>query len=202
MLQNRVDPLGMFIQTSARGAWMGNRGVIHQDKQIVKPFKHKAWIICALEFKGRKRAVMSPDRWTELFFLDEATAFAAGHRPCFECRRDDANKFKSCWIKGNPGYALTMKTPIHQIDEIIHSERIDNAQGKITHPRIAHSIPHGTFIFRNDEAYLVSNNKLYRWTPFGYDEGIDVQQDAMLTVLTPDSVVNAFRTGYVPQTQM
>jgi hypothetical protein len=176
--------------------------VIHKDKQIVKSFKHKAWIICVLEFKGRKRAVMSPDRWTELFFLDEATAFAAGHRPCFECRRDDANKFKSYWIKGNPGHAFTIKTSIQQIDEIIHRERIDSAQQKITHTRIAHSIPNGTFILRNDEAYLFSNNKLYRWTPFGYEAGIDVQQDLMLTVLTPASIVNAFRAGYVPQTQM
>ena len=201
MLQNRVDPLGRFIKTNARGAWMGNRGVIHTDKEIVKSFKHKAWIICVLEFKGRKREVMSPDRWTELFFLDEATAFAAGHRPCFECRRDDANNFKSCWIKGNPGYAFTMKTSIQHIDEIIHRERIDSAQQKITHPRTAHSIPHGTFILRNDDAYLFSNNKLYRWTPFGYEAGIDVQPDAMLTVLTPASIVNAFRAGYVPQTR-
>jgi len=202
MFQNRVDPFGRFIQTSARGAWMGNRGVIHKDKQIVKSFKHKAWITCVLEFKGRKRAIMSPDRWTELFFLDEATAFAAGHRPCFECRRDDANKFKSCWIKGNPGHAFTMKTPIHRIDEIIHRERIDSAQQKITHPRIAHSIPHGTFISRNDDAYLFSNNKLYRWTPFGYEAGVDVQPDAMLTVLTPASIVNAFSAGYVPQARL
>jgi hypothetical protein len=84
MLQNRVDPFGNIIRTPARGAWMGNRGVIHDEhKTIRKAFKIKAWITCALQFKGRHREVMTPNRWTELFFLDEATAFAAGHRPCF-----------------------------------------------------------------------------------------------------------------------
>src|SRR4051812_14165929 len=126
MLQNRVDPLGQFIHSKARGSWMGNRGVIHENKQIVKTFKHKAWITCVLQFKGRKRTVMTPGRWTELFFLDEATAFAAGHRPCFECRREDAKRFKTCWIKGNPEYNFSMTTSITQIDEIIHKERIDH----------------------------------------------------------------------------
>jgi hypothetical protein len=202
MLQNRIDPLGRFIKTSARGAWMGNRGVIHKDKQIVKVFKHNAWITCVLEFKGRKRIVMNPDCWTELFFLDEATAFAAGHRPCFECRRDDAGKFKSCWIKGNPSHNFNMKTSIHEIDEIIHSERIDIAQKKITHQRISQSIPNGTFILMNNDAYLFSNNKLRQWTPFGYKDSIDVQQDSILTVLTPNSIVNTFHAGYVPQFQI
>lgn len=201
MLQNRVDPSAAFIRTIARGAWMGNRGVIHKDKQITKAFKHKAWIICALEFKGRKRQVMSPDRWTELFFLDEATAFAAGHRPCFECRKDAAREFKSYWIKGNPAYGFDMKTSIHQIDEIIHSERIDSEQKKITHLRIANSIPNGAFILMNDDAYLFSNNKRHRWTPFGYEDGIDVQRGSILTVLTPKSIVNTFQAGYAPQIQ-
>jgi hypothetical protein len=84
-MQNRVDPFGNIIETKARGSFMGNRGVIHNEqKQITHAFKHKAWITCVLDFKGRKRTVMTVDRWTELFFLDEATAFAAGHRPCFE----------------------------------------------------------------------------------------------------------------------
>src|SRR5688572_2180120 len=133
MLQNRVDPLGRLIETRARGSWLGNRGVIHNEhKQITRAFKHKAWITCALEFKGRKRTVMSPDRWTELFFLDEATAFAAGHRPCFECRREEALRFKSFWIQGNPEHSFHMKTSIQLIDNIIHSERIDANNKKIT----------------------------------------------------------------------
>src|SRR5450432_2352002 len=105
MLQNRVDPYGEIIRTEARGSLMGNRGVIHDANQkIVRAFKHKAWIACALQFQGRRRAVMSPNRWTELFFLDETTAFAAGHRPCSECRKENFKKFKQCWIIGNPQY--------------------------------------------------------------------------------------------------
>src|SRR5436853_7505403 len=120
MLQNRVDPFGNIIKTAARGAWMGNRGVIHNEQQrITHVFKHKAWITCALQFKGRKRTVMTPGRWTELFFLDEATAFAAGHRPCFECRKEDATRFKSCWIHGNTSDGVTMTTSIRSIIEDI-----------------------------------------------------------------------------------
>ena len=103
-MQNRVNPYGKIIETEARGAWMGNRGLLHnENKEIVRPYKLKAWITCLLQFKGRQREIMSPNRYTELFFLDEATALAAGHRPCFECRKEDYNKFKSLWIKGNPG---------------------------------------------------------------------------------------------------
>ena len=200
MLQNRVDPLGRIIKANARGSWMGNRGVIHnQYKEITHAFRHRAWITCALEFKGRKRVVMSPDRWTELFFLDEATAFAAGHRPCFECRREDAKKFKSCWIKGNPMHNFSMSTSINQIDEIIHRERIDNEKKKVMHQRPSSTIPDGTFILMNEDIFLFSKGRLHRWTPFGYENNIAVPEDFMLTVLTPDSIVNSFCAGYVPQ---
>lgn len=200
MLQNRVDPLGRFIKTSARGSWMGNRGVIHKHKEITRAFKHKAWIICTLEFKGRKRTVMTPDRWTELFFLDEATAFAAGHRPCFECRKADAGRFKSCWIQGNPLHHFNMTTSIHEIDEIIHSERIDTEKKKIMHQRMPSDIPDGTFILMNEHPYVLKNSRLHRWTPFGYEDSIAVPEASTLTVLTPHSIVNAFRAGYAPQT--
>src|SRR5262245_42860885 len=120
MLQNRVDPWGNLIKTKARGAWMGNRGLIHNDRQeIVRPFKLKNWITCLLEFKGRQRKVMTPGLYTELFFLDEATAFSAGHRPCAECRRQDYVRFKLAWLKGNPKYGFDEKTSIREIDNII-----------------------------------------------------------------------------------
>jgi hypothetical protein len=198
MLQNRVDPFGNIIVTNARGSLMGNRGVIHKDKKIVKAFNHKAWIICLLEFKGRKRQVMMPDRWTELFFLDEATAFAAGHRPCFECRREDALKFKSFWIQGNPEYNFHMKTSIQQIDNVIHAERIDPNYKKITHQRRLSDIPVGTFVLLNDEPFVFYKNQLHRWTPFGYQESLSMDPDSLFTVLTPSSVVNAFLAGYEP----
>lgn len=200
MLQNRVDPTGKIIETRARGSWLGNRGVIHnKDKQITHAFRHKAWIICQLEFKGRKRTLMAPDRWTELFFLDEATAFAAGHRPCFECRKEDATRFKSCWIQGNPSHHFNMKTSIRQIDEVIHRERIDGGKKKVTHQRSSSDIPEGTFILMNDAPYLFSSGSLHRWTPFGYENTIAVPEASLLTILTPHSIVNAFRAGYLPE---
>jgi hypothetical protein len=200
MLQNRIDPLGNFVKTSARGLWMGNRGVIHDEhKQITKPFKHKAWITCVLDFKERKRTVMTPGRWTELFFLDEATAFAAGHRPCFECRRDDAKRFKQCWIEGNPSHGFTMKTSIHLIDQIIHNERIDRVGQKVTYQGRSSDLSEGTFIFTNDRPYVFNKGRLHYWTPFGYEGDIAVPEDLTLTILTPRSIVNAFLAGYVPQ---
>jgi hypothetical protein len=230
MLQNRVDPFGNIIKTPARGAWMGNRGVLHDPHQILlRPFRLKAWITCQLEFKGRKRQVMAPDRWTELFFLDEATSFAAGHRPCFECRRIDANRFKAFWLKGNPEYNFDEKTPIGEIDKILHRERIDPSQTKLGGPQSktdwpsskitfevrSDKIPTGTFIVWDNKPYLVKDHFMYLWSPFGYEEGIDLPAgegsalpaavgsalpaSVSLTVLTPRSVVNAFRAGYVPQ---
>src|ERR1700744_4822295 len=124
MLQNRVDPLGQLIRTPARGAWIGNRGLLHDEHQrIVRPFKLKAWLICVLQFKGRHRTVMTPRLYTELFFLDEATAFSAGHRPCFECRREAAQLFRACWVRGNPEYNFTPTTSIYEIDSVLHRER-------------------------------------------------------------------------------
>src|SRR6187551_1448243 len=156
MLQNRVDRLGRIIKTSARGFLMGNRGVIHnKHKEIIRAFKHIAWIACALEFKGRKRTVMTADRWTELFFLDEATAFAAGHRPCFECRREDANRFKAYWLKGNPAYNFSLKTPIDAIDKILHHERMNEDSSKKMYKTNAGSLPDGTFISNNKSPYLI-----------------------------------------------
>ena len=112
-LQNRVDPFGQLISTTARGAWMGNRGLIHNAaQQIVRPYKLKAWIICQLKFGDRHRVVMTPNLYTELFFLDEATAFSTGHRPCAECRRQDYNRFKQAWVNGNPSFGFGPKTPV------------------------------------------------------------------------------------------
>ena len=200
MLQNRVTPFGEIIKSKARGNLMGNRGVIHNDRgEIAHMFRHKAWISCVLEFKGRRRTVMTPGHWTELFFLDEATAFAAGHRPCFECRKEDANRFKSCWISGNPTYDFTMKTSIREIDEVIHRERIDKAKQKVTHNRTSSEIPEGTFIEVDSRPYLFKSGKLHLWTPFGYEDVIPLLGVTTHTLLTPSSVVNAFRAGYEPK---
>jgi len=200
MLQNRVDPQGNIIKTSARGAWLGNRGQLHGDtKTILRPFKLKAWLICVLEFKDRHRQVMAPNLYTELFFFDEATAFAAGHRPCFECRRDDANRFKVAWLKGNPEYGFDHKVLIGKIDEIIHQERIDKNGHKVTFEAVIEDLPDGVFIQMDAEPYLLADKIIRHWTPFGYEQGAPLPASAMVTVLTPKSVVNAFCSGYRPQ---
>ncbi len=200
MLQNRVDPFGNLIKTKARGAWMGNRGVIHNaDQQIIRPFKLNAWITCLLEFKNRKRAVMTPDRYTELFFLDEATSFAAGHRPCAECRRVDFNRFKSFWLLGNPEYKFDVKTPIQKIDQVLHQERIGPDKSKIIFGEISDRIPNGSFVCIDNEAYLVFYQEIFHWTPFGYEKAITLPHKTTLDVLTPKSIVNMFRAGYEPE---
>ena len=200
MLQNRVDPIGNLIKTTARSHWMGNRGVLHNDHQkIIRFFKLKAWITCRLEFNGRKRQVMAPNRYTELFFLDEATSFAAGHRPCFECRRADYQKFKSLWLKGNPEYGFDEKTPVKKIDDIIHLERIDRNKTDLVFEQKNDSIPNGSFVLYEKNPYLVFDKQIYLWTPFGYNNPISIPAISKLTMLTPKSLISTFRAGYEPQ---
>ncbi len=200
MLQNRVDPFGNIITIKARGAWMGNRGILHNDEQqIIRSFKLKAWITCKLEFNDRKRSVMSPNRYTELFFLDEATSFAAGHRPCFECRRNNYQHFKSLWIKGNPDYHFDEKTSITKIDDILHKERIDRSKTKVTYKENVEELPDGSFVLFDGKSYLILDQKMYLWSPFGYDTTNVLSMPGRFTILTPRSIVNTFRAGYLPQ---
>jgi hypothetical protein len=200
MLQNRVDPWGNIITTNARGAWMGNRGVLHDEHQTIRrSFKLKAWITCVLQFKGRHREVMSPNRWTELFFLDEATAFSAGHRPCFECRREDAKRFKSFWLKGNPEYRFDEGVSIEEIDKILHQERIDKKGRKVSYEALIRDLPDGSFVELNGKPYLVTASRIFRWTPFGYEKEELLPSGQRVKVLTPRSIVNAIRAGYMVQ---
>ena len=200
MLQNRVDPRGSLIRTATRGSWMGNRGVIHDEhRNIVRPFKLKAWLICLLEFKGRHRQVMTPDRYTELFFYDEATAFSAGHRPCAECRRKSFNRFKQCWIAANPEYGFNERTPIWKIDEVLHKERINRSGKKITFTELVDRLPAGSFVLYEGVAYLYAEGLFFGWTPEGYKDPISLSHLERVDVLTPRSVVNTFRGGYKPQ---
>lgn len=199
-MQNRVDPCGNIIDATARGNWLGNRGQLHDDTRFIQRlFKLKAWITCALHFKERRRAVMSPGLYTELFFLDEASAFAAGHRPCCECRRQDHYRFKMYWLKGNTGYKFTEKTSIQQIDAILHIERINHAGNKVTYLDNIDNLPRGTFIFMNEQPYLIAGNMLHHWKDFGYDTSLSLPKNRIVTVLTPRSVVNTFSAGYIPQ---
>ncbi|MFL5748210.1 MAG: hypothetical protein ACJ751_26285 [Niastella sp.] len=200
MLQNRVNPKGEIISTAARGAWMGNRGLLHNDrKEIVRPFRLLAWITCVLSFKDRKRIVMTPGLYTELFFLDEATAFSAGHRPCYECRRDDYRRFKQYWLQGNPVHPFNEKTSITEIDAILHQERLGTGNSKITFRADINELPDGTFVLLDEKPFLIKGDLLYPWTPAGYDTGIARPHNMEVAVLTPASIVNTFKVGYVPQ---
>ncbi len=144
---------------------------------------------------------MSPNLYTELFFLDEATAFAAGHRPCFECRRGDYDRFKKLWLQGNPSHHFDDKVSIQKIDAILHHERISDTNTKVSYLAEAATLPDGCFVAIKKKPYLLNAGKFFLWTPFGYEGGISAPAEK-ITVLTPASVVNAFRAGYVPQMNM
>jgi hypothetical protein len=201
-LQNRVNPFGTIIATPERGAWTGNRGVIHSaEKQIIKHHAVKYWITCVLNYKSVQRVVMSPKKWTELFFLDEATAFAAGHRPCGFCRYADFKKFKSLWVAANGvQYNVNERTKMDIIDEYIHQERLNKDGSRRKYKALLHSLPTGTFIVLEDtEAALWCKGRLFEWSFSGYREIFAIPNNQEVEVLTPYSYVNVFKMGYVPQ---
>ncbi len=194
-LQNRVNPFGQLVATAARGGWMGNRGLLHDGQQrILRPFRLKAWLICVLHFKDRRRTVMSPGLYTELFFLDEATALAAGHRPCAECRRADYLHFKASAAAGR-GVAFSKAA---EMDLVLHEERLDAAGGKRTWRAPTKDLPDGAFISRDGEPWLKRNGRLNRWTASGYAESV-AAGTGEADVLTPRLTVDALRAGYAPQ---
>ncbi|QIG93047.1 MULTISPECIES: hypothetical protein [unclassified Bradyrhizobium] len=194
-LQNRVTPTGDIVASEHRGTFTGNRGIIHDPATrtlLNKRWSSPAWLTCVCEFRGRRRKVMSRQSWTELFFLDEATAFAAGHRPCFYCRRDDAKRFRTAWESGNGVNDLSAKA----MDAMLHAERLARGRKRLHPlPLKLHELPDGTMVQANGESYLVANGKTLRWSFAGYDRA-DVTGPAML--LTPPSTVRAFQAGYWP----
>jgi hypothetical protein len=203
--RNRVAPTGEIFADPARGDIMGNRGgVIHNDAQeIVRPYAGRRWLICVLQFKGRRRVVMSPRRYTELFFLDEAVALAAGHRPCAECRRDRFNAFRQAWRKAHasPEASLASPAPLPSADEMdlmLHPARIDRKKSKVTWSAPLASLPDGTFVLFNDAPHLVLGSFLHRWTPARYTERQPRPDYAEVPVLTPQPTVNCLAHGYRP----
>lgn len=199
--QNRVDPTGALIASSARGQFMGNRGGLHDDqgKLTAKRWTHQQWIICLLEFKGRNRSLMAPGCYTELFFLDEPTALAAGHRPCWECNRERYAQFKNAWLAGNPEYGFGPKISIKEIDKVLHPERVDQLKKKVTWRSLIQTLPDGVMVsLPGDESasYLLKGEQLLRWSPKGYGQPQPVASDTEVLVLTPRSTVNAIKVGY------
>ncbi|HKD07831.1 MAG TPA: hypothetical protein VKB79_18170 [Bryobacteraceae bacterium] len=194
-LQNRVDPFGNLFRTPAYGSMMGNRGgVLHINREIVRPYKSRRWITCVLEFKGRRRIVMTEGRYTELFFLDEATAFAAGHRPCAECRRDKFNAFREAWRRAKNLQDLPFAD---DMDLALHSARIHKRE-KVTYQAAMNSLPDGCFVRIEDQPYLVWGDAILLWTPEGY-AGRSAKPDGTATVLTPEPIVACLRNGYRPE---
>jgi len=196
--QNRVTPFGNLIATPARGTLMGNRGCLHDEhKQIRRRFQGRRWILCVLEFKGRRHPIMKPGHYTELFFLDEATALAAGHRPCAECQRDRFNHFREIWARANPKAAKTARPSATALDAILHEERLaTGAEGRRSSTSLE-GLPDGAFITDDNEtAYLVLKGQALRWSPAGYERRAGRAIRYPVWVMTPASVVRALAAGY------
>ena len=194
-LRNRVTPFGDIIATEARGLLFGNRGVLHDESgRLVRPWQVRRWIACLLEFKSRRRALLRPGRFTELFFLDEATALAAGHRPCAECRRRDFLRFRQAWMDTHPGGSPR----VDDIDRMLHAERVAPDRGKRVHEARLADLPDGTMIAEGERAWLMLDRELLLWSPFGYGERRTAQGSANVRTLTPPSMIDVIRAGYEP----
>jgi hypothetical protein len=195
-LPNRVDPFGALIATPARGDLFGNRGgKFHCERTHTvpgRPYATKQWICCVLSFKDRQRNVWGRG-YTELFFRDEATALAAGHRPCFECRRADAVAFAAAWRLANGG--ASPRAP--EMDMALHAERLDAQRGKRMHRMPAEDLPDGTMITRDGAAWLVRSGIIAPWSFTGYGP-TEAHPCGMVDVLTPPSIVATLRAGYRP----
>ncbi len=192
-MRNRVTPYGEIVALPGRGTMLGNRGVIHNArKEIVRSWQVKRWIACALEFRGRRREVMEPNRWTHLFFLDEAAAFSAGHRPCAECRNADYKRFRALWEAVHDTTAGA-----DAIDEALHASRLQHRQ-KRTYRAAIHELPDGTYVALDGEPWLMWGDSIYRWSDAGYTTQRPRPTHREVEVLTPEAAVAIFAAGYRP----
>ena len=194
--QNRVTPLGDLISHPARGSVYGNRGCLHDEAGIIRRrFNGKRWIACRLAFRGWHRApLMQPGRFTELFFLDEATAFAAGHRPCALCRRDDHVRVVEIWRGIHPDVSGA-----DAVDTQLHPERVDaDTRGQRHHDAPMDDLPDGAFVLHDDVPYMVKDARLLRWTPSGYRDPLPRPARRRAILITPPSSVEVLRTDWRP----
>ena len=189
-LQNRVTALGDLVADPARGLVYGNRGCLHDDAgRIVRRYQVRRWIACRLRFKDRHRSpMMQPGRYTELFFLDEATALAAGHRPCAECRRADYVGFMEGWLARHPG-----ESKADAVDLRLHAERLEPTGCRRLHESALASLPDGVFVVRDGEPHVVVGAVLRLWTPRGYTARVRRTGRETATVVTPPSLVEHLR---------
>ena len=193
-LQNRVTPFGEIVACGGRGLVMGNRGILHDDhRRIVRSSQVRRWIACLTEFRGIRRVVMRPHSYTELFFLDEATSFAAGHRPCAECRRDDYRRFCGYW-------AACFGQPVGAdlIDRQLHRDRLAGRAIKRTYRAALADLPDGAYIADADRAWLVLGDELFAWSPIGYVDRRKRPAIQEVEVLTLRSTIVVLVAGYRP----
>lgn len=193
-LQNRVTPFGGVVAAEGRGLLMGNRGILHDDaRRIVRHSQVRRWIACRIEFRGRHRTIMRPHSYTELFFLDEATALAAGHRPCAECRHADYLRFRALWAAchGEPDGA-------DGIDAALHAERLAERGTKRTYRDDLAALPGGSYVGLDGAAWLIWRGKLLAWSAGRYTGRRDRPERGDVDVLTPRSIVGVIRAGYQP----
>ena len=228
-LQNRVTPFGEIVAVPERGTMMGNRGILcDADLRLRRDWAGQAWICCLLEFRGQRGPVISANHYTRLFFLDEPTALAAGHRPCAYCRRGAYVAFRAAWAIGNTGLGLGQRPRAIQIDRVLHGERLRLGAHKRLHRTELSTLPDGAFVTPNTsghsrsdlivqasddqywmrrptdrdgqdlDAFLFWRGTRWRWTPGGYQEAGPLRSETVLT-LTPPSIVAALANGYAPE---
>jgi hypothetical protein len=204
--QNRVTPTGNLIAVAARGTLMGNRGRLHDgSRRIARRVApgYRSWVTCRLEFRGRRREVMTPGRYTELFFLDEATALAAGHRPCGECRRAEYAHFKVAWLAGNSDLGLPADAGIAAIDRRLHHDRLESDGRQRTFLARLGTLPDGVVVSTGPDgsaagSLLVWDEAGWPWSVEGYGSPLRLDAEASVIVLTPRSTVRAIGAGYRP----
>ena len=194
------NPGGRDYRGPGPRLFMGNRGILHDDaRRLGKArWRHRNWITCRLEFKGRRRDVMRPRRYTELFFLDEAVALAAGHRPCAECRRNRCRAFLAAWTAGAGHDGPPPTAP--GLDAALHAARIDpGTRRQRTFRTELAGLPDGVFIRLEDVPLLVLGHRLLPWAPGGYGDAIARPSGGPVCVLTPGPTVAAITAGYRPE---
>ena len=195
-LQNRVTPLGELIAHSGRGLVYGNRGCLHDhDGRVRRRFTGRRWIACRLRYRGwHREPLLQPGRFTELFFLDEATAFAAGHRPCALCRRADYDTLSLIWRGLHPG-----QVGADAIDAQLHVERVDPAtRSQLRHEASLAELPDGALVLHQGQPRLVLGSELLKWNPEGYSERTPRPVRGPTALLTPPSLVEVLRRGWQP----
>jgi len=198
-LRNRVAPTGEIVADPARGTLTGNRGCLHGTGRDlgVSRWRSKLWICCVLDWRGIRRDPMPPRRWTMLFFLDEATALAAGHRPCAYCRRADYLSYVEAW---RAGHGLAERPRAVEMDAVLHTQRVvSRTRQQVTRPARAGDLPDGAMVRRGDEIGLLVRGALRPWTFTGYGEPVVIPPDTAVDLLTPPASVAALRAGYRPR---